>query len=210
MDKKNRRCNDYGPTESYNECVRKSYWSILKDKINCSLPGRKRNLIISSLLKSLFGSKAIPWSKYQPLCICCKDTMLCCCCRTLFIANLSVIYIKHKNAMHITTSFNLVNLEQIRIQIIPVLWMQHLRKNKQLVNMNLGMEIYKFNLTECSDRPSAVNAYNHYSGILFGSLRTKWNRDCPVPCQQTSYDYALKSYHVNSWLNPGKGRLISK
>jgi hypothetical protein len=66
------------------------------------------------------------------------------------------------------------------------------------------MELYKFNLSECSDRLSAINTFNKYGGAVYDSLRSEWNQDCPIPCQQTSYAYTLKQFHINSWLNPGE------
>ncbi len=50
LNKKNRPCKEYGGSDSYNECVRKSFWSILKDQINCTLPGYSyNNLAFKSL-----------------------------------------------------------------------------------------------------------------------------------------------------------------
>ena len=60
----------------------------------------------------------------------------------------------------------------------------------------------KSNYGFCQDQDSAIKTFNALSGILYGKIKSKIMSSCPIPCEQTSYSFTTKFYHLNSWIFP--------
>jgi hypothetical protein len=57
-------------------------------------------------------------------------------------------------------------------------------------------------LKPCEDWPSAVSTHTLLTYLTYGFADEDWTRSCPLTCQQRSYTYTMKPYHINSVVDP--------
>ena len=58
------------------------------------------------------------------------------------------------------------------------------------------------NLTECTDKKSAVYNFEQYLASRSNFLDNSSNPHCDLPCFETNYHMEPFYYHANSWIEP--------
>ena len=69
----------------------------------------------------------------------------------------------------------------------------------------LGMEEIlgrENNLEPCQNQDSAAYTIGQLKYVAFSDGKENWISACPIPCQQTSYDFTIRYFHETSLVDP--------